>query len=143
MTISSDKPQASKGYRDHPDYRVKLEPVVSQLRVMFGGEAIVDTRQAFVLLETRHAPVYYFATSDVGASALSPTDHTSHCPFKGDARYWSLKVSDQISENAVWGYPDPLPEVPALADLKAFYWDRVDSWWLDDVQIEAPVMPAE
>jgi uncharacterized protein (DUF427 family) len=124
-------------------YQVKLEPVRGRLRVMFAGEAIVDTDQALAVLETCHAPVYYFPMSDVKASALSPTDHSTHCPFKGDASYWSLQVDDQVSENAVWGYPDPLPEVPELASLIAFYWDRVDSWWLDDVEIEAPVVPAD
>jgi len=124
-------------------YDVKLEAAPGRVRVMFGGEAIVDTTQAFVLLETRHTPVYYFATSDVKASALSPTDHSSHCPFKGDASYWSLKVGGQVSENAVWNYPTPLPEVPQLASLMAFYPDRVDSWWLDDVEIEVPVIAAD
>ena len=124
-------------------YEVRLEPVVGRLRVMFNGEAIVDTTQAMMVCETRHAPVYYFLTSDVKATALSPTDHSTHCPFKGDAVYWSLQVGDQVSENAVWAYPDPLPEMPELAGLMAFYHDRVDSWWLDDVEIDAPSMPAD
>ena len=141
MTANQTSP--SKGYQYHPGYEVALVPVQGKVRVMFGGEAIVDTANAFVLLETRHAPVYYFAKSDVAAEVLSPTEHSSHCPFKGDAIYWSLKVGDQVAENAMWGYPNPVPEVPELGKLVAFYQDQVDSWWLDDVEIDAPVVPAD
>jgi len=143
MTSVTNNAVPGKGYRDHPGYEVRLEPVVGRLRVMFAGEAIVDTTQALILHETRHDPVYYFQAPDINPDALSATDHSTHCPFKGDASYWSLTVDGQTAENAVWGYPDPLPEVPELSGLRAIYWDRADSWWLDDVQINAPVTPGD
>jgi uncharacterized protein (DUF427 family) len=131
----SSSTTASKGYRDHPGYEVRIEALSARLRVMFAGEAIVDTEEAYVLHESRHEPVYYFKKSDLRDDVLIPTDHKTHCPFKGDACYWSLKIAKDVSENAVWGYPEPLPEVPELADLVAFYQDRVESWWLDEKEI--------
>jgi uncharacterized protein (DUF427 family) len=63
---------------------------------------------------------------------LDPTDHTSHCPYKGDASYWSVRVGDRIAENAVWSYPDPIPGAPPLSGYLAFYWNRMDEWWEED-----------
>jgi uncharacterized protein (DUF427 family) len=143
MSKTNSPQNPSKGYLDHPGYKVRLKPVNGLLRVMFGGETVVETDRAMVLLETRHAPVYYFEASDVKEGILLPSNHSTYCPFKGDAVYWSLKVGEHVSENAVWGYPEPLHEVPELASLVSFFQDRVDSWWLDDVEIETPVMPAD
>src|SRR5258707_12180260 len=66
---------------------------------------------------------------------LAPTDHHTFCPYKGTAAYWTIRVGDKASENAVWGYPDPYDEVPALKDFVAFYWDRVDHWYEEDEEI--------
>jgi uncharacterized protein (DUF427 family) len=66
---------------------------------------------------------------------LSPTDHHTFCPYKGEASYWTIAVGGRTSENAVWGYPDPYDEVPQLKDLVAFYWDRVDHWYEEAEEI--------
>ena len=60
------------------------------------------------------------------------TDHHTHCPFKGDASYWSLKVGDRAIENAVWHYPEPLAEAPWLEGYAALYWDKADLWLRED-----------
>ena len=49
---------------------------------------------------------------------LEPTDHSTRCPFKGEARYWSVRAGGQVAENAAWGYPDPLEDAPPLAGLR-------------------------
>ena len=66
---------------------------------------------------------------------MATTDHHTVCPYKGRASYWTIRVGNQVSENAVWGYPDPYDEVPALKDFVAFYWDRVDGWFEEDEEI--------
>ena len=63
---------------------------------------------------------------------LRPTDHHSFCPYKGTAAYWTIAAGGRVSENAVWGYPEPFDEVAAIRDFVAFYWDRVESWWEED-----------
>ena len=132
MNTGAMSHRVSKSYKDNPEYEVKLQPFHGRLRVIFAGEAIVDTKGAFVLHETRHAPVYYFPLSDVRDGILEPSDHMTHCPFKGDASYWSLKVGEVFSRDAVWSYQDPLPEVPELADLVSFFPERLDEVIVDD-----------
>jgi uncharacterized protein (DUF427 family) len=119
----------------NPDYKVLLEPSPRRVRVAFNGETIADSTDAHLLFETRHLPVYYFPRRDVRMDLLAPTEHHTFCPYKGTASYWTINVGDQTAENAVWGYPDPIDEVAALADFVAFYWDRVDHWYEEDEEI--------
>ncbi len=123
------------GFKTNPDYKVLLEPSPRRVRVKFNGEFVADSTNARLLFETKHLPVYYFPRTDVRFDLLAPTDHHTFCPYKGKASYWTIRVGDRVSENAVWGYPDPYDEVPALADLVAFYWDRVDHWYEEDEEI--------
>ena len=123
------------GFKTNPDYRVTLEASPRRVRVKFNGEWIADSTGAHLLFETRHLPVYYFPRGDVRMDLLRPTDHHTFCPYKGTASYWTIRVGDKSSENAVWGYPDPYDEVPALKDFVAFYWDRVDGWYEEDEEI--------
>jgi uncharacterized protein (DUF427 family) len=123
------------GFKSNPDYRVLLEPSPRRVRVQFGGETIADSKSAHLLFETRHLPVYYFPRADVRMDLLTPTDHHTFCPYKGTASYWTIAAGGRSSENAVWGYPDPYDEVPALKDFVAFYWDRVDHWYEEDEEI--------
>jgi uncharacterized protein (DUF427 family) len=103
-----------------------------RIRGVFAGETIVDSRHASLLHEQGHLPVYYFPQDEVRMELLQPTDHTSHCPFKGDASYWSVQVGDRTSENAAWSYPDPIEGAPPLAGYIAFYWNKLDEWFEED-----------
>ena len=123
------------GYKTNPDYKVLLETSPRRVRVKFNGETIADSTAAQLLFETKHTPVYYFPRADVRLDLMAPTDHHTFCPYKGRAAYWTLRVGNQVSENAVWAYPEPYDEVPALKDLVAFYWDRVDHWYEEDEEI--------
>jgi uncharacterized protein (DUF427 family) len=123
------------GYQTNPDYKVFLERSPRRVRVKFNGEWIADSTAARLLYETRHLPVYYFPRADVRMDNLVPTDHHTFCPYKGKASYWTIRVGDKVSENAVWSYPDPYDEVPELEDFVAFYWDRVDGWYEEDEEI--------
>ena len=48
-----------------------------------------------------------------------------------------MRVGDKVSENAVWGYPDPVDPCPDIAEYVAFYWDRVDAWFDGEEQLLA------
>src|SRR3712207_1066545 len=78
------------------------------VRVMLGGETIADSKRVKLLHETGHLPVYYFPIEDVRMDLLEESDHTTYCPFKGGASYWSVRVGDKVAENAVWSYPEPI-----------------------------------
>ena len=64
---------------------------------------------------------------DMALDLMSKTEHTSYCPFKGTASYWTVKVGDKNAENAIWGYESPYDETAPLAGHYAFYGNRVDS----------------
>lgn len=70
--------------------RVWTEPNQRRLRVFFGGEAVADSSRTIYLFETGHLPVYYFPRDDVRFDLLEPTSHHTHCPYKGDASYYSV-----------------------------------------------------
>jgi uncharacterized protein (DUF427 family) len=106
-----------------------------RVRVMFGGETVADSRQVKLMHEAGLLPVYYFPKKDVRTDLLEATDHATHCPFKGDASYWSVRVGDRIAENAVWGYPEPIDSCPPIAGYLAFYWQEMDHWYEEDEEV--------
>jgi uncharacterized protein (DUF427 family) len=106
-----------------------------RVRVMLGGETVADSRHVKLLHETGHLPIYYFPEEDVRMDLLEATDHTTHCPFKGDASYWSVRVGDSVAENAVWGYREPIDSAPPLDGHVAFYWDAMDHWYEEDEEV--------
>ncbi|NRA09882.1 MAG: DUF427 domain-containing protein [Myxococcales bacterium] len=110
---------------DFPDYEVVLEANPEFARASLDDEVIAASAQSVIVRETRHAPVIYFPREDVRWERLEATDHTSFCPFKGDASYWTVRGAERVEENAVWGYADPFPEVAELANYVAFYGDRI------------------
>jgi uncharacterized protein (DUF427 family) len=113
-------------YSKFPDYRVDLEPHPQRVRATVAGKVIADSERAVRVLETKHDPVVYFPRDDVRFELLEATTHTTFCPFKGDASYWTLRLGDRVEENLVWGYDDPFEQVAELAGYVSFYPDRVD-----------------
>ena len=109
----------------------------SPLRIsaVLGGEIVVESDHAKMLHETGYLPTYYFPIEDVNQDLLEKTDHTTHCPFKGDATYWSVKADGEVAENAVWGYPEPLDSSPIPADYVAIYFGAMDRWFEEDEEI--------
>jgi uncharacterized protein (DUF427 family) len=117
------------------EHRVWTEPNERRVRVFVAGEAVADSSRTIYLFETGHLPVYYFPRADVRSDLLEPTDHGTHCPYKGDASYYTVVVGDRRVENAIWGYPDPLASIPQIADYVAFYWDKADAWFEEDDEV--------
>lgn len=106
---------------EHP---IEIEENPKRVVVRAGGQLIADTRDALTLLEGGHEPVVYVPLSDVDQTRLSRTDHTTYCPYKGDASYYSIPSTG--GENAVWEYQDPYPALAEIKDHVAFYADRVE-----------------
>ncbi len=126
FNFKADAPQAHTLYFEDSPRRV---------RVQFAGETVADSRRVKLLHERGHLPVYYFPEEDVNWGLLEETNHTTHCPFKGDASYWSVKVEDRIAENAMWAYPQPIDSSPPLSGYFAFYWEKIDAWFEEDEQV--------
>jgi uncharacterized protein (DUF427 family) len=119
----------------HAGHWVEVEPSPRWVRVEFNGATIADSKRAKLLRETGHRPVYYFPREDVRMDLLTPTDHHTRCPFKGDASYWTIQVGDRTAENAVWSYAEPLPAREDIKGYVAFYWNQVDAWYEEAEQI--------
>jgi uncharacterized protein (DUF427 family) len=115
------------GWASKPEHRVDLHPNKSHVRVMFGGNVIADSTDTLRVEETGHGPVYYIPAKDMSLDLMKKTEHTTYCPFKGTASYWTIKIGDKSAENAIWGYEAPYDETAALAGHYAFYGNRVDS----------------
>jgi uncharacterized protein (DUF427 family) len=113
-----------------------FEDSPKRVRAIFNGETVVDSCRAKLMHETGHLPIYYFPEEDVRMDLLEESDHTSHCPFKGDASYWSVRVGDRVAENAVWGYPEPIDSAPPLAGYVAFYHRAMDKWLEEEEEID-------
>jgi uncharacterized protein (DUF427 family) len=124
-------PERRSLIHQHPDYHVDLEPDSRHVRVRVGDTCVADSGRALVVRETGHDPVLYIPLGDVRSDLIEPTDHTTFCPFKGDASYWSLRIGETTLHNVIWGYIEPFDEVSGLAGHVAFYADRVD-WSFDD-----------
>ena len=112
-----------------------FEDCPKRVRAVFNGETVVDSRSVKLLHETGHLPVYYFPEEDLRGDLLEPTDHTTHCPFKGDASYRSVRVGDRVAENAVWTYPEPLEDALPISGYAAFYHDAMDKWLEEDEEV--------
>ena len=125
------------GYKKNPDHHIRMEPSPRRVRVQFGGEWIADTTEAMLLYEVNHLPVYYFPLNDVRLDLMHPTGHSTHCPYKGDASYWTVEAGGKTAENAVWAYREPFDEMAAirLQDYCAFYWNRMDRWYEEDEEV--------
>ena len=101
--------------------RMTLEPAGKRLRAVFGGEVIAESDAALVLSEKGYPPRVYFPPQDLRAERLTPTAHTTRCPWKGQAAYWSVSAGGETLENGAWAYPTPLPELAAIAGYVSFY----------------------
>jgi uncharacterized protein (DUF427 family) len=109
-----------------PDHPITIEQAGKRVRVTFAGKPIVDTTAALTLKEASYPPVYYVPRADTDMSALEKTAHHTHCPYKGEASYFTIKTGGRSSDNAVWSYEQPFPAVAAIKDHLAFYPNRVD-----------------
>jgi uncharacterized protein (DUF427 family) len=118
---------SAPGYKKYPDHRIETKPAKKRVRVIFNGEVIADTRDAIRLEESGYPAVYYLPRKDVKMERLARTAHRTHCPFKGEASYYTLSAGGRTAENAVWSYEQPYDEMAAIKERLAFYPDMVDA----------------
>ena len=126
-------------WQKNTGYVIDLEPLPFRVRAEVDGATVLDSNHVLVMYELGHAPVYYVPSDDLSQALLTSSDHSTYCPYKGDASYWSLAVSDRLVENAVWGYLDPYAKMAGLGGLRGIYWDRMDAWFHDGTQASEPL----
>jgi uncharacterized protein (DUF427 family) len=109
-----------------PDHPIAIAPNPKRVRVVFNGRVVADTTRAVILKEATLRPVQYIPREDADMDLFVRSAHTSHCPYKGDAAYFSLTVDGRTADNAVWTYEAPYPAMAEIKEHLAFYPDRVD-----------------
>lgn len=116
----------------------RVEPTTRHVRVVLGGETIVDTRRAQRVLETSHPPAYYVPFDDVRPGSLEPSGgRETFCEWKGLASYFDVVAGGKRVLRGAWTYRDPRPGYEAIRDAVAFYPGRMDACFVDDEQVEA------
>lgn len=108
-----------------PDHPIHVEANPKRVVVSVGDTKIADSRRTMTLREADYPPVTYVPRADAEMNLLKKTDHTTHCPYKGDASYFTIALGDREIENAVWSYEHPYPPALQLAEYLAFYPDKV------------------
>ncbi|WP_039020145.1 DUF427 domain-containing protein [Halocynthiibacter namhaensis] len=104
---------------------IKITPVSGLCTVRAGGAILGESRAAWELREGDLEPVIYFPAGDIATAFLDDSDTTSHCPQKGDARYYSIQTKSTVIEDAAWYYADPVLAVSAIKGHIAFFTDKV------------------
>jgi len=110
------------------------------VQVRVGGETVADSVRPLLLFETHHPTRYYLPFDDVRTELLEASNTVSLCPYKGRARYWSVRVGDTVVPDAAWSYPDPVPENPKIRELLCFFNERVELI-VDGTVLERPRTP--
>ena len=119
----------------HEGYRLHLESDPRRIRAEFQGETVADSANVLVMHETRLAPVFYFPRQDVAMDMLVKSDRRTHCPFKGNASYWTIQAGGKSAKDAAWSYETPYDESSRVKEYIAFYWQAIDKWYADDAEI--------
>jgi uncharacterized protein (DUF427 family) len=106
---------------------ITIAPNPNQVVVRVDGLVIADSTHALVMRAPGTPDVQYVPRADVDMQRLVRSENTTHCPYKGEASYWSIRTGRRIVDDAVWSYEVPYPDVAAIAGHLAFYADRVDA----------------
>lgn len=110
-----------------PDHPITIELKDTPVRILLAGDLVLATPHHFELREASYPPVAYLPRDQVDMTRLERSDHTSWCPYKGEASYYHIRAADgSLRENAVWTYETPFPAVAAIKDALAVYAERVD-----------------
>lgn len=107
--------------------QITIEPNPNRVIVRLGGAVIANSTRALVMRAPGTPDVQYIPPEDVDMTRLVRTSHATHCPYKGDASYWSIRSGPRTVENAVWSYESPYDSMAPIKGRLAFYQDRVDA----------------
>jgi len=108
-----------------PDHPISITPNPKRVLISAGGVVVADSARALTLKEARYPAVQYVPRADANMALLVRTERVTHCPYKGDANYFTIKAGDATLENSIWTYEEPFPAMAEIAGHLAFYPDKV------------------
>jgi uncharacterized protein (DUF427 family) len=100
-----------------PYTRVDILATSRAVRVELDGVVLAESSNARVLFETGLPPRWYIPKTDLRMDLLVPTATATHCPYKGQAQYWSARLGDHLVEDLAWSYRTTLPESQKTASI--------------------------
>lgn len=104
---------------------IKIRPAGGTWVVRAGGAVLGESDNALELIEGDLAPVIYIPREDIAMAFLEPSETVSHCPYKGDAKYYSIVAKSGPIADAAWSYEAPKGGVEQIAGYLAFYTSKV------------------
>jgi uncharacterized protein (DUF427 family) len=110
-----------------PDHPITITTNPKRVRVTLGGEVVADSTRALRLQEASYPAAFYIPREDAKMDLMRKTTLSTHCPYKGDASYYTITVGDHVAKDAVWSYETPFPAMTEIAGHLAFYPNRVDA----------------
>lgn len=111
-----------------PDHPISIESKATPVRIILAGEPVLASQAHLELREASYPPALYLPREELDLTQLVRSEHTTWCPYKGEASYYHVRRTDgSLSENAIWTYETPFPAVAAIAGALAVYSDRVDA----------------
>ena len=113
------------GFQRNPSHRITVEPFDGIVTVVFADAMLASTDKALILREANYPPVFYIPFEDIYFEFLKRSDSSTHCPFKGNASYWSASAAGEAANDVMWAYERPYDEMTGIKDHGAFYPDKV------------------
>jgi uncharacterized protein (DUF427 family) len=123
-----------------PSKRVDVVPSERHVKAEIAGQLVAESRRPHALFETTLPTRWYLPVDDVEWEHVEPSDTVSRCPYKGTARYWSVRAGGELHRDVLWSYPEPVVECPRIAGLVSFFNEKVDLT-IDGVPEPRPVTP--
>ena len=123
------------GWDSAPAHRLFFEPYPRRVRALLGDRVVLDSVRGRLLHESNHLPRLYVPLEDLDASLLERTGTTTHCPFKGDASYFTLTAGERTARDAVWTYEEPVADAAWLEGFACLYWEKADAWFVEDERV--------
>ncbi len=90
-----------------PAHRLYFEPYPRRVRALVGDRVVLDSVRGRLLHESNVLPRLYVPLEDLDGTLLERSETSTHCPFKGDASYFTLAAGERMIEDAVWTYEEP------------------------------------
>jgi uncharacterized protein (DUF427 family) len=108
-----------------PDHPITITQNPRRVRITAGDIVIAESARALTLKEAKYPAVQYLPREDANMALLERTERTTHCPYKGDASYYTIKADGKTLDNAIWTYETPFPAMTEITGHLAFYPDKV------------------
>lgn len=86
------------------------------MRAIWNGAVLAQSDDT-VVVEGNH----YFPPEALVREHFRPSDHHTHCGWKGTCSYYDVVVGEAVNENAAWYYPETTPEADHVRGRVAFW----------------------